>query len=235
MGCSFRTNALSATDAPASPDAASDARAIDARAIDARAIDAPPDAKVFLDAPPLMGSIAGTVIDFGSGDVALTTEGTLDWAHWGYGGGLGFDHKLTGASITNATAVGASKLTVTGVTATASWADGTPDPAVSQTGTGTGVQSPGALTFTVPAGITPHTLRVYCGNKSSTARLDVALSDGSATAYSNTQTAGSTALHLEYTIVYNAASDGQTLTVTWTDVADSSGNGFEMLLSATLQ
>ena len=209
---------------------------IDAPSIDARPIDAPVtaiDAKVFLDAP-VTGSLTGGVLNFGSGDVSLTTEGTTDWAHWGYGGGTAFDHKLTGTSISDATAVGASKLTVSNVTATASWVDGTPNVSATQTGTGTGVQSPGALTFTVPAGVQPHTLRVYCGNKASTARLDAALSDGSATAYTDTQIAGGTALHLEYTLVYNAASDGQTLTVTWTDVADSTG-GFEMLLSATLQ
>lgn len=239
MGCSFRTNALPASgggpDAPQGSEPMppiADAKLVDA-SIDAP-IDAPPDAKVFLDAPRVAGSITGGVINFGSGDVNLTLEGTTDWAHWGYGGGTAFDRKATGSAISDATASGASKLSISNVTATASWSDGTPSAAASMTGTGTGVQAPGALSFTVPAGIAPHTLRVYCGNKYGTARLDAALSDGSATAYTDTQTASNGALHLEYTIVFNAASDGQTLTVTWTDVADQTG-GFEMLLSATLQ
>ncbi len=228
-GCSFHTNEGS-SDALGghTPDGTIDARPIDA------AIDARPDAKVFLDAPPVAGSLVGNVLNFGSGDVNLTTEGTTDWVHWGYSGGTSLDRKTGANLISDATAIGASKLSVSNVTATASWTDGTPHAAVSMTGTGTGVQAPGALAFTVPAGVAPRTLKVYCGNKSGTARLDAALSDGSATVYSNTQIATTTALHLEYTLVYNAASDGQTLTVTWTDVADSSG-GFEMLLSATLQ
>ncbi len=235
MGCSFRTNALPG--AGGGPDASQGGEATppiaDAKIVDA-AIDAPPDAKVYLDAPPVTGSLTGGVIDFGSGDANLTVEGVTDWVHWGYGGSTAVDRKATGSAISDATATGATKLSVSNVTATASWSDGTPNAAVSMTGTGTGVQAPGALSFTVPAGVTPHTLRVYCGNKYGTARLDAALSDGSATAYTNTQTSTNGALHLEYTLVYNAASDGQTLTVTWTDVADSSG-GFEMLLSATLQ
>ena len=223
MGCSFRTNAQP------------DDGAIDARLHpNEGAVDAPRDAKVFLDAP-IMGSLTASVLDFGSGDVNLTTEGTIDWTHWGYGGVTGFDHKTGGTAISDATATGATKGAIGNVTATATWSDGTPDAAVSTTGTGVGLTSPGALSITVPAGIAPHTLRVYCGNKVSTARLDVALSDGSAPAYSDMQMASTTALHLEYTIVYNAASDGQTLTVTWTDVADTVNGGFAMLLSATLQ
>jgi len=228
MGCSFRTHAVQDDGAGVDAPQASDATTIaDAREIDASR-DAPPDA------PPVSGSIAASVINFGSGDVNLTSEGTTDWVHWGYGGATGFDRKAGGSSISDATVASGTKGAIGNVTATASWADGTPDGSVSMTGTGIGVTSPGSLSFTVPAGVTPRTLRVYCGNKASTAQLDVALSDGSATAYSSSQTAGAGALHLAYTIVYNAASDGQTLTVTWTDVADQNG-GFEMLLSATLQ
>ena len=86
----------------------------------------------------------------------------------------------------------------------------------------------------MPAGVEQRTLHVYVGNKASAARLDVSLSDSSAPPYTSSQTAGGTSLHLDYTIVFNAASAGQTLTVTWTNTNDGSG-GFAMLMAATLE
>ncbi len=63
----------------------------------------------------------------------------------------------------------------------------------------------------------------------------MSLSDSSATAYSDDQFSGTNAWHSLYTITYNAASDGQTVSVTWSDETDSTTGGFAMLLSATLQ
>lgn len=204
-------------------------------AIDARVIDAPPDAKVFRDAPDVKGSLTVTSASLPAGDTNLTTEGTLDWAHWGYTAATDFDHKIGANLMSDITVTnGASRLRIANITATASWSDGTPYLTASATGTAVGANQGAGLRFTVPAGTTPHTLRVYVGNKASAERLDVSLSDASATAYSAMQSAASTAVHTEYTITYNAASDNQTLTVTWTDTADST-YGFEMLMSATLQ
>ncbi|MBV8756481.1 MAG: hypothetical protein JO257_04365, partial [Deltaproteobacteria bacterium] len=170
-----------------------------------------------------------------NGDSNLTAEGTLDWAHWAHMGSTDFDHKAGAGLISDITVTnGASRLQIGSITSTASWSDGTPHSPVNATGTGVGAQQGAGLRFTVPAGTGQHTLRVYAGNKSSTARLDVSLSDASASAFTTSQTAGSTSLHTLFTITYNAASAGQTLTVTWTDTADASG-GFEMLMSATLQ
>ena len=202
------------------------------------AIDAPPDgvpdAKVYRDAPAVEGALAVTVANVPNGDTNLTTEGTTDWAHWGYASVTGFDHKNGANKISDETVVGGgSRGGISNITSTFSWTDGTPHMAASAVNSATGFNAPSGLQFTVPADTTSHTLRVYVGNKSSTARLDVALSDASATAYSNTQTAGGTSLHLEYTITFNAASAGQTLTVTWTDTADS--GGFAFLMAATLQ
>jgi hypothetical protein len=226
-GCTFRTNATSP--APG-VDALSSSEPAPA---DAQPIDADPiDAAVSVDAS-VQGALAATVLSFGNGNVDLTNEGTLDWAHWGYGGANGFDHKATGTALTDASAT-VTKVAIGSVTATATWSDGTPHQSATNVGTGVGVQAPGVLQLTIPAGVQPRTLRLYCGNKNSTARLDVALGDGSAPAYSDTQTASGAALHLEYTITFNAASDGQTLNVSWTDVNDS-GGGFAMLMSATLE
>ena len=202
---------------------------------DARAIDAPPDALVYRDARIVNGSLSVTSAAVPNGDTNLTTEGTLDWAHWGHGGAADFDHKSGANLISDVTVTnGAARLQIASITATASWTDGTPHAAVTGTGTGVGATQGAGLRFTVPAGVAPHTLRVYAGNKASAERLDVSLSDQSAGDYSATLNAAATAVHEVYAITYNAASDGQTLTVTWTDTADST-NGFEMLLSATLQ
>jgi len=202
---------------------------------DARAIDAPPDAHVSRDARSVNGSLTVASATVPNGDTNLTVEGTLDWAHWAHGGAADFDHKSGANLISDVTVTnGAQRIQIGSITATASWIDGTPHATVTGTGTGVGANQGAGLQFTVPAGTTPHTLRVYAGNKASAERLDVSLSDNSAGAYSATLDAGTTAIHEVYTITYNAASDGQTLTVTWTDTADST-NGFEMLMSATLQ
>ncbi len=222
--CSFRHGAAGAIAASdATGDAARDATAID---------DAPADAHVYLDAPQPVLSVTKTTL--GQLDVNLTTEGTTDWAHWGtVNQAPFFDHKSSGGSmITNTTKP--PSLVVSQLPVSASWTDGTPHPSVSQTATGIGVTAPADLTFTVPAGTAVHVLRVYVASKSGTERLDVSLSDGSAGAYTDSVTTGN-ATHYEYAITFAAASDGQTLTVAWTDTADSTGQGFATLMSATLQ
>ena len=230
-GCSFQHGA-----APNGADGAAGADA--ARAGDAKP---PPDAFVFQDAkvyqdgpPAVPGSLVVTPVVLPDQDISLTNEGTTDWAHWGFNGGGNFDHKADVTQmISDVTAVGANRFGVGNVALTASWSDGTPDGSATRTGTGTGTTFPGGLQLTVPAGVTPHTLRLYVGAKNSSARLTASLSDSSASAVTDDQSAGS-ATHYQYTIVYNAATDGQTLTVTWTDRGDGV-QGFDMLLSATLQ
>jgi len=231
-GCSFQ--AKSAQVARVDGAAGGEPPIVEDAAVDART-DAPPDAKVFLDAHVVTGSLSVASATVANGDTNLTAEGTLDWAHWGHASGTDFDHK-TGANLISDVSLttAATRFQVANVTATASWSDGTPHAAVTATGTGSGVTEGAGLRFTVPAGTTPHTLRVYVGNKASSERLDVTLSDRSAGDYSATLNAAATAIHEVYTITYNAASDDQTLTVTWTDTNDAMG-GFEMLMSATLQ
>ncbi|MGE5181642.1 MAG: hypothetical protein ACM31C_06255 [Acidobacteriota bacterium] len=223
-GCSFQHGTAGAiAPSDAGGDAAGDASG---------RIDAPADAHVFLDASqPVLSAVRTTL---GQIDINLTTEGTTDWAHWGtVNQPPFFDHKSSGGSmITNVTQP--PSLVVSQLPVSASWTDGTPHASVSQTATGIGVTAPAGMTFTVPAGQAVHVLRVYVASKSGTERLDVSLSDGSATAYTDSVTTGS-ATHYEYAITFAAASDGQTLTVAWTDTNDSTGNGFATLMSATFQ
>lgn len=194
-----------------------------------------PDASQDKDATAVAGSISITVATLGSADLNLTTEGTTDWAHWGYVNQSSFTHKVGGTSISNLAAT--PTLSFTGAPFTASWTDGTPEPAVSKTSSGVAVHSGSNMQFTVPASTTPHTLRLYVGAQVASARLDVTLSDNSAVVAAQNKSSASSTTNYQYTIVYNAASDGQTLTVRWTDTNDF-GNptqSFAALLSATLQ
>ncbi len=85
------------------------------------------------------------------------------------------------------------------------------------------------------ADTTTRTLRLYALVDLTSAELDVALSDNSATAQPITVGGSdSSVVAFEFTIHYRAASAGQTLTVTWT----SSATGEETaigVMSATLQ
>lgn len=199
-------------------------------------IDAPLDAKVFLDAASVTGSITITATPYGSSshDVNLSTEGITDWAHWGLVDSTTFDHKVGGTSISNLAPVTVGRFT--GAPLTATWIVGTPDATATATTTGVGVRVGASMTFTVPAGKSPKTMHWYGGLQQASARLDVSLSDSSAAAQQMTYSNMNATDNVEYTITYNAASAGQTLTVSWTDLQDfNSGNGFIALMSATLE
>jgi len=172
----------------------------------------------------LAGSIAATV-----GPVQLTTEGTLDWAHWGLNTVADFDHK-TGVTplISNFTIVGGgtpSRYANNSVGYT--WTDGTPNATATNSTTGvfvTGLTK--GFQITVPADTTARTLKVYVGAWRVRGNLVAHLSDGSALDYTDSSlvnTAGVTTLGI-YTLTYQAASAGQTLTVTFTQNTLASGN-----------
>ena len=233
-GCSFtagqpaQLGSGSSADAPPGTGGSADAKL--------PVVDAAIDAKVFLDAPAVTGSIAITSTSYGNNrhDVNLSNEGTTDWAHWGYTDTSSFDHKINGSSISNLLAT--PSLRFTGAPLTSSWMMGTPHPNSSTNSTGVGCKQGSTMTFTVPAGTSPKTVHVYVGVQVASARLDVSLSDSSATAQTKTYSNSNATDNVEYTITYNAASAGQLLTISWTDTHDFSGSsGFAALLSATLE
>ncbi|MEP6859186.1 MAG: hypothetical protein ABJE66_01100 [Deltaproteobacteria bacterium] len=193
-------------------------------------MDAPLDAKTFQDAPALPPSLAVTVMTLGSADLDLTAEGTLDWTHWGYLGTTGFDRKIGGTAISN---VGtAPTLSFTGAPFTATWSDGTPRASVAMTSSGVGVQQGSTLAFTVAADPTVRTLRFYVGVQDADARLDVTLDGAQPQTKLLSDNNGVT--NVCYTITFNAATTGQSLTVSWTDTHDYGGSPFAALLEATL-
>jgi hypothetical protein len=69
---------------------------------------------------------------------------------------------------------------------------------------------------TVPADTTAKTLKLYVGLWAAGGRLEATLSDGSASAYLDTSLSSSGTLNGVYTLTYQAATSGQTLTVKWT-------------------
>ncbi|HTR52786.1 MAG TPA: hypothetical protein VMJ10_18860 [Kofleriaceae bacterium] len=179
---------------------------------------------------PATGSIVVTAAAQADGDVNLTDEGTLDWAHWGLMGSS-FDHKLAGVAIGNATGTAAA---LQNVAVTASWSDGTPDATVTATGTGLAVMFGPGVTLSVAASAATQTLKLYVGGRACQGKLQLALSDGSAPAYSDDQFQGTGTWHAAYTIEYETTTPGASLTVTWSDEMDL-GLGYGELLSATLQ
>jgi len=173
------------------------------------------------------------------GTVDLTSEGALDWAHWGLNDPTSFDHKSAGgsqisaAASINSTAVQQLADNPTGFI----WSDGTPDGSASGTTTGIYVAGQGnGLRFTAPAGTTTRTLKVYVGLYKAQGRLQATLSDGSAPAFDDASLDDKTGTsNGVYTLTYRAASPGQTLTVTWSAAVSYDAPGNVTLESATLQ
>ncbi|BDI30479.1 hypothetical protein CCAX7_25300 [Capsulimonas corticalis] len=187
------------------------------------------------------GSLTGSAASITSATTEnLTTDGSIDWAHWGYSG-TGIDHKSNGSggavgAISALTLIGSSYLStfsdnMTGFT----WTDGTPHGSVS--GSKTGVFTAGTgngFSVTLPAGTTAKTAKIWAGGWNSDAKLTAHLSDGSAADYVDTSlgydkpgnTDGQHFYGL-YTLTYKAASANQTLTVSWVQTAGSGNVSFD--------
>lgn len=172
-----------------------------------------------------------TVTSTGTGNtstVNLTTVGTVDWAHWGFSKPDDFDHKATGngqisdfVELANTTTKQFSSALTT-----FSWTDGLSGGGGHPTNAGgsdTDVYSNGGgYRVTVPAGVAPRRLIFYCGLVNAQARMQIALGDGSAPAHDDSmwKRSDNNLEDVVYTIDYAAASDGQQLTVTWSQAAD---------------
>ena len=164
-----------------------------------------------------------------SSSVNLTSDGTLDWGHWGRlkgaTSGMAFNHKASGGGrISNYTLIGGVlPRDYAGNAITYSWSDGTP---TTSNSTASGIYTSGAgngFRITAPADTTERTLKVYVGGWKSTGQLRATLSDGSASAYTAQASNSTDVFHRVYTIRYRALSAGQTLTVQWTQ-SGTSGN-----------
>jgi hypothetical protein len=167
---------------------------------------------------PVLSGTRGTF----SNDINLTTEGQIDWAHFG----------LTQPDTVNRKNVGVNVITAKG-TGTVErwpsyqsrfdWSDGTPTASVNNTQTGVFQYGQGSsFGISVPAGTTTRTVKVYCSNYRGIATMVAHLSDSSAPDYTDSVSAVFNE-YLVYTFTFRAGSAGKTLDLTWTLTTDNGG------------
>ncbi|MFB3904696.1 MAG: peptidoglycan DD-metalloendopeptidase family protein [Acidobacteriota bacterium] len=172
------------------------------------------------------------------GTVDLTTEGSSDWAHWGTVSDTSFDHKSSGNSqISNYTRIGPiSSIRYSSGNTSYSWSDGTPTASASGSATGLFLYGAGnGFQLTVPADATQRTLKLYVGVFRVRGRLEVTLSDGSASPYVNNSLASTVGVtNGVYSLTYRAASAGQNLIIRWTVETEFDPAGSVRLESAAL-
>ena len=190
------------------------------------------------DTPPT-GSLTGSGVQLSSAScpIDLTSEGSLDWGHWGYSGDLSWDHKATGSLLTPGSATSPTRYASYPCGFT--WSDGAaPNPSVTNTHSGIYFSSSGDnLTFNAGADDkVARTLRLYLTWNGSTGNVKAHLSDSSATDWTAAlPPPGATGSGIQtalYTITYRSATKPQNLVIT---VTQTSGAGFVSLLSASLK
>jgi hypothetical protein len=149
--------------------------------------------------------------------VDLTTEGTLDWIHWGYSSGSSFNRKTAvEPQISNVVALGPGPFEqYANNYTTFSWEDGNPNADVRSTTTGIFITGwTNGFELRVPAATVLRRLKVYAGLYGAQGSFQAFLSDCSAPAYADTG-----ALNVwgdsynVYTLDFMAAEPGQFLTV----------------------
>jgi len=195
-----------------------------------------------LSAAPLNAAILTGSVAPPPASVNLTTEGNLDWIHWGLSAATDVNRKVTGLSqISNFTTIGSgtSVVRLTDSPSKYSWIDGSPTAIVTNTPGGVYINNfdgPGrGFMFTVPADLLSKVLKVYVGEFTASGTLQATLSDNSAPAYSQVLTgAVSQTVQGVYTLNFAAASPGQTLTVKWTETADLGNNDNITMQAAAL-
>jgi hypothetical protein len=186
------------------------------------------------------GSLSGahTVLASAS-TINLTTEGVIDWAHWGLGSPDDFNHKAGIApQISSFTLIGTGPVqwfddNFTGY----SWTNGTPEERANSATSGIYViGEDNGFEFSVPADTTLRTLKVYVGAYAARMHFEATLSDGSAAAYVDESFENSSdGPNRIYTLNFAADSAGQQLTVRFWVVAFLGDFGNVTLQAAVLR
>ena len=159
----------------------------------------------------------------------LTTEGTKDWAHWG----LTSLTRMSGVTpqIGPWSIVGSGQaMYYTNDARLLSFTNGT-SPTAATVSDGIYVNGQSGFSFTAPAGTSAHTLTVHVGGYYSGGTLKAHLSDGSAADFVDTTSSVNGSYDRNYVLSYQAASAGQTLTISW---VRTSGTGNVTLNGAAL-
>ncbi len=182
------------------------------------------------------GGLLTLTLDSAPSTVNLSTEGTLDWAHWGFTQATAFDHKAGSLCRISDLSASASLLQLQQGLISFSWSDG--DPTAIATTTPTGVYTTGAgsyIQFTVPADTTRRLLKIYLGVWSAQGKFEANLSDGSAAPVLGMGLVNQSGAQVGvYVLDYQAGTSGQTLNVKWSVQSASSPFGNVTLQAATL-
>ncbi|BCL78101.1 serine/threonine protein kinase [Ktedonobacteria bacterium brp13] len=96
-----------------------------------------------------------------TGGVNLSNGGSIDWVHWGYGGGYNVDSKSGATQYIGPVSWNTGIRSDTDQSNDFSWYNGTPHGSVSGITSGTDI--PGTASFSVRSDPTPHTLTLYLG------------------------------------------------------------------------
>ncbi len=125
--------------------------------------------------------------------INLSTEGTIDWAHWGLGAAGNWNHKSGATALVKGTIGGATRFTM--YPSRFSWTGGTPTASVTNTDEGI-YHDANAEFFQFDAAgdsTAERTLKVYgawrhalVGGAKTSATVNISLNDSSATAWSGT-------------------------------------------------
>lgn len=177
------------------------------------------------------GSLQGTGTS-SSTSVNLTTEGTVDWIHWG---DAALERKagvLPQLSTFTIVSPGPGTINYQNDPRPTSWTDGTPNASGLNNRNGVYLKNLGeAFSITAPADLSVRTLTVHVGGWNSGGTLTAHLSDGSAADFIDVTPGLPNQYDRNYTLTYQAANAGQTITVNW---MMSSGAGNVTLASASL-
>ena len=160
-----------------------------------------------------------------SANVNLTSEGAVDWEHWG---DTTINRKATSVQqLSSYRVVGnGTVLTYSNDPRTVTWSNGSPTATSSANGKGIYISGFGqGFSFTAPADSTSRTLVVHVGGWYSGGTLTAHLSDNSAPDFTDSTVAVMGQYDRNYTLTFQAAGPGQTLSVAWVMTSGvSSGN-----------
>jgi len=159
-------------------------------------------------------TLSGAFTFHPTGPVNLTTQGTTDWIAFSHTSATSVSRKATGGSqlsvLTGLTGPSWNNQNSTGLT----WTDGASGD-TSATDELYYSFVDGTLSFTAPAGTSSHTLYVYVGQYNCPTSFTAHLSDSSSPDYVSTASTGGGWNAGLFVLTYHAATDGQTLNISF--------------------
>jgi len=165
-------------------------------------------------------------------DVNLTSEGVLDWVHWGLVNPTDYDYR--NGIIGNYTQIGSDSPVPFSSGVTFTWTDAvTANNSVAATASGVGMTVGNGFEFEVPAATSNRLVHIYVGVNNAHLHVEAGLSDNSAPLFSDDP--ATTIGTLRYSLVFRSSTAGKTLKVRLTETARAADNGSFSLLSASLQ